>query len=200
MSPDASEPIRTPLRRFATKCAKCLVAFSILLVSVVVWNAVHIGRLYREARRDSAALLVACGSDEARLDAATGRLGVVFRINDGSWIAVFYTDSHSAMGFYSCAVARCSDGTWLQSDHHFCGEFAAYRGNKEWLAQATTDDERAAVAAIIQEEALHAVESAQDLLAAKARLRERGFRDFTPSADLLGSAPPAAPTPAASPR
>jgi hypothetical protein len=189
----ASTPTRPRSRTLSRllRVTLAVVLATSAIVGVAAWNASSAERAARRASIES--LSTALGVDA--LEDAVGRLGVLLRLPSGAWIAISYEDSHAGHKFFSCSVALCSDGTWLHSDHHFCGEFAAYRSNKEWLAQATTDDERATVEAIIQEEALHAVESAPDLPAAKARLRERGFRDFTPSADLIGSAPPGAPTP-----
>lgn len=60
------------------------------------------------------------------LEKAVGDRGCLFRIRDGSWIAIWYEDSH-VWPFYSCSVALTSAGAWYTSDKHWCGGFAYRR-------------------------------------------------------------------------
>jgi hypothetical protein len=59
------------------------------------------------------------------LKAAVGPLGCFIKLSDGSWIAIYYNDSHVPPG-WSKAIVRDSGGAWFESEHHFCGQFAIY--------------------------------------------------------------------------
>ncbi|MGB0373139.1 MAG: hypothetical protein ACPGN3_17560 [Opitutales bacterium] len=53
-----------------------------------------------------------------------GGLGLVMELDDGGWFAICYRDTHSG-GIWSHALTRLSDGSWYESDFHFCGAFGA---------------------------------------------------------------------------
>ncbi len=111
----------------------------LVLIIVLIWTAIATPFLLPKytgwnERRQSFALLAAAEDREELMDAVT-RLGVVLDLPDGEWIAIRYRDSHAWYG-YSIAVALTSDGCWLESWHHFCGQFAHYRNNVARLQEA----------------------------------------------------------------
>jgi hypothetical protein len=140
----------------------------------------------RERERSLRQLAEATTAEE--LDAAAGYLGVVLRPEKGAggeWIAVRYRDSHVLPGAFSVAIARCSDGEWLESHEHYCGKFAAYRRllklREEFLNAARSEDERRAEAGAFERDyagslgELRQIELNMDLAGAKAALRKMGF-------------------------
>jgi hypothetical protein len=130
----------------------------------------------RAARRESIERLATAPSVEA-LDEAVGSLGVVLRLEDGSWIAIAYRDSHSAATFFSSSVALCSDGTWLESDEHYCGELGAYRSmRREAREAADAGMDASSYDEYFAEHRLSKVEAAPHLGDATDLLRGMGFR------------------------
>lgn len=115
-----------------------------------------------------------------QLQEAVGSLGAVFLLQDGSWIAIRYTDSHAYPG-YSCAVALDSNGHWFYSRHHFCGRFRIYQQTEKRLRQlavAGGDDESSIDEDLkAHDPELHALATAATLEAAHAQLRAMGFTD-----------------------
>lgn len=55
----------------------------------------------------------------ADLETVVGSFGTVLRFPDGAWLSIRYRDSHS-FAPWSLATAYDSDGTWYESDEHFC--------------------------------------------------------------------------------
>jgi hypothetical protein len=51
---------------------------------------------------------------------SVGPLGTVLVLQDGSWIAIHYRDSHGLVP-WSYAIALDSAGQWYESDRHYCG-------------------------------------------------------------------------------
>jgi hypothetical protein len=98
-------------------------------------------RNHARAKREELAALKAAVT-AADLAAAVGNLGTVVERADGSWIAIAYRDTHSMPGYYSCAVARCSDGSYYESSIHYCGLFGIFTAlQKEQLEDERTPEE-----------------------------------------------------------
>lgn len=112
----------------------------IVCVALVAWyQLIGPAASYRETRSRSIAKLAGATSIE-ELDKVTSGLGVHLRLSDGSWIAIRYWDSHALTNFYSCAVALCSDGSWYESDWHFCGTLRQYTDRTRTFTEAGADD------------------------------------------------------------
>lgn len=93
-------------------------------------------RLTQEMEAESFAVLNAASSQD-ELREAVGRLGHVFSLASGDWIAIRYRDVH-AYNLPSSAVAVDSGGNWWVSYEHFCGRFKTYR---HWLNKAESAGE-----------------------------------------------------------
>src|SRR5262249_14500033 len=81
------------------------------------------------AEKESIRLLAEASAGRS-LEEAVGHLGIVFRLREGSWIAIRYRDSH-VFPMWSSAVALDSKGNWFRSTQHYCGRFMAHRGQKQ---------------------------------------------------------------------
>ena len=64
-------------------------------------------------------------NDEASLRKAVGGLGAFVPLQDGSWIAIRYNDTHAGSND-SLAIARDSAGGWFESTHHYCAELGGF--------------------------------------------------------------------------
>jgi hypothetical protein len=69
-------------------------------------------------RRESLSILGAATSTNALLE-AVGHLGIFISLQDGSWIAIRYRDTHGGR-IDSMAIARDSGGGWFESTEHYC--------------------------------------------------------------------------------
>ncbi|MFA6544647.1 MAG: hypothetical protein WCS99_09500 [Limisphaerales bacterium] len=112
------------------------------------------------------------------LRGAVGHWGAFFPLRDGSWVAVRYTDTHAAPGYY-CAIAHDSGGQWFYSSHHFCGRFRIYfqfeKRTRE-LAAATGDTEAEVQSSLSRHDAqMFGLATATNLAAARAQLLTMGF-------------------------
>jgi hypothetical protein len=58
------------------------------------------------------------------------RMGAIFLLGDGSWIAIGYRSSHESMWFkQDCAVALDSEGKWYPCHGiHFCANLVSFHG------------------------------------------------------------------------
>lgn len=179
-------------RRQRTFRRLCIVALVTLAVTAVPLGLLSYAAsaAARRARAESVELLASAAGVDA-LEEAVGPLGVVIRLQDGAWIAISYRDSHSAANFFSSSVALCSDGTWLESDEHYCGEFGAYRSMRHQAREMSLAglDSMPFVEAL-GEQRLTRVEAATHLGDARDRLCEMGFRrsniSRVPGAGLAG--------------
>lgn len=79
--------------------------------------------------REASVDLLADAADPEAMEKAVGHLGIIFHLDDGSWIAIRYVDRHHG-DFWSSAVALDSAGGWYESEEHFCGQFMIYR--RQW--------------------------------------------------------------------
>lgn len=88
-------------------------------------------------RQDATARLSSVtDADSARI--AVGSLGTVLTFTNGAWMAIRYRDTHAGR-VQSHALARTSDGRWLESERHFCGTIGGLdRRINEWR-QADTE-------------------------------------------------------------
>lgn len=152
-------------------------ALSVGIVAVpVAWMAFSSAAAARAARLESIELLAGAPTVDA-LDEAVGPLGVVLRLADGSWIAIAYRDSHSAANYFSSSVALCSDGTWLESDEHYCGELGGYRSMRRQARELSNAGiDASSFDEFFAGQRLTSVESAPDLAHAKTQLLDLGFR------------------------
>ena len=110
---------------------------------------------------------------------AVGSLGKVFMLKDGAWVAVRYTDSHSAG--YSCAVALDSGGRWLYSSRHFCGRFGYFDPLEKRTRElaAALGETAAELDAALKKQAgdLYGLATAATLDVARAELLKIGFSE-----------------------
>jgi hypothetical protein len=101
------------------------------------------------------------------LNEAVGNLGIVFRTQDGGWLAIRYRDTHGG-GIVSSSVARDSEGRWFVSSHHFCGKFQGYRMAKEdiWLNKRSwrQDDLERTFPSLLRLDQCENLEEARELL------------------------------------
>jgi hypothetical protein len=111
-----------------------LAVFLLLLLLIFVGEPVT---WHWRVRRDSIATLSAAKTTND-LQQAVGGLGIFIPIRDGSWIAIRYRDTHAGR-IASLAVARDSDGSWFESDHHFCGAFAGYRHERQSVQELRSE-------------------------------------------------------------
>jgi hypothetical protein len=112
-----------------------LLVFLVLLLLLVF--VVEPMSWHWRARRESVTILTAAKTTND-LQQAVGGLGVFIPIRDGSWIAIRYRDTH-AFRVASLAVACDSGGSWFESDHHFCGAFAAYRHERQRMEEIRSE-------------------------------------------------------------
>lgn len=130
--------------------------------------------------RVKARRVLAAAKTPDELRAAVGSLGRLFDLEDGSWVAVRYSDSHASPG-YSCAVALDSNGKWFYSSRHFCGRFQLYDRNEKQtrkLAAALGNGEAAVQDALRKhDEELYELAIADTLEAARAQLLRIGFSE-----------------------
>lgn len=77
---------------------------------------------HAKAKGEAVRELSAAKTPLARTNAVGGK-GIVIGLTNGTWLAIRYRDSHSIPG-YSCAITLDSEGKWLESDYHFCGQLA----------------------------------------------------------------------------
>ncbi len=105
---------------------------------VVTAAAALVGWYYYEprvwlsrARQESVARLSAATNDESAR-AAVNSLGTFLTFTNGDWVAIRYRDTHAGR-VQSHALARTSDGRWLESERHFCGTIQGLgRRAAEW--------------------------------------------------------------------
>lgn len=100
----------------------------ILAVGVEIAVRVEGVLAYAKARKEAVEFLTTSTQSELRSQC------LFYSLADGSWIAIRYRDSHGFPGVYSLSVARCSDGTWFESSHHYCGTNTFARRFDEHLA------------------------------------------------------------------
>lgn len=91
----------------------------ISIAAVFVWFRWEEATWRARAREDSVARLrVLADSPSAR--ATVKYLGTFLTFTNGDWLAIRYHDTHAGP-VQSYALARTSDGRWLESERHFCG-------------------------------------------------------------------------------
>jgi hypothetical protein len=83
------------------------------------------------ARQESVARLSAANNEQSAR-AAVNYLGTFLTFTNGDWVAIRYRDTHAGR-VQSHALARTSDGRWLESERHFCGTIQGLgRRAAEW--------------------------------------------------------------------
>ena len=117
-----------------------------------------------QAESESVRLLSEAKSTN-ELAEAVGSLGVMMQLTNGGRIAIRYRDMHSP-GFFSCAIARDSDGNWFESRRHFCGNLRYWPTLK---VQPDGDDDP------FYREML-SIENATNMPAARIALEKLGFK------------------------
>lgn len=95
-------------------------------LAVVTAAAALVGWYYYEprvwlprARQESVARLSAANNEQSAR-AAVNSLGTFLTFTNDAWVAIRYRDTHAGP-VQSHALARTSDGRWLESERHFCG-------------------------------------------------------------------------------
>ena len=163
------------LGRASRRMMRIIVLFWILIVLVVLFPAGGFKRLEaRFVHRRGQRVLAAAQTPEA-VRAAVGKLGAVFTLRDGSWIAIRYADQHGMLG-YSCANARDSSGRSFFSDYHFCGRFAAFRKRQsEAQAGAKTGASETNEQFAKEDPELFALAASTNLVSARVQLVQLGF-------------------------
>jgi hypothetical protein len=159
------------------------ILFGLVVVFVLLLLLVFVGEpmtWHWRVRRESVAALSAAKTTN-ELQQVVGVLGVFIPIRDGSWVAIRYRDTHAGR-IASLAVARDSGGNWFESDHHFCGAFAAYRERlrmeeirSELAKLGETDTNLTTSARSDTFVALDAITSAASLDDARKQLSKLGF-------------------------
>jgi hypothetical protein len=156
------------------------IAFCLALMVVVVFPGYFAAVTGPPLARAKARRVLAAAKTPDELRVAVGSLGRLFPLNDGSWVAVRYTDSHAYPG-YSCAVGLDSGGHWFYSNRHFCGRFRIYdqvQNQTRDLAAALGADEAAVQASLRgHDKELYDLATASTLIAARSQLLKIGFSE-----------------------
>jgi hypothetical protein len=161
-------------------------AGAVVLVLLVLWCVaftIPSKRAYSHARTALTDRLAAAKTMQERRE-ATRQLGASIEREDGTWIAIAYSDSHSMPGDYSCSIARCSDGNWFECGEHFCGALSYYAKLSDDIRETSDPD---SAAELIQQRrercadsaawaGLESIRTAGSLPAALDQLRAMGFR------------------------
>jgi hypothetical protein len=92
-----------------------------LVLFVLGWREWKGGQIERYGMAE----LARCRSME-ELEASVKPLGIVISRSDGTWIAIWYRESH-VWPWWSRAVGLTSRGEWFVSKRNFCGSFQAVR-------------------------------------------------------------------------
>lgn len=90
------------------------------------------------ATRKQSIKMLSEAESEPQLKEAVGRLGVVVRATDGSWVAIRYRDDHYFTPIRSLAIAMDSGGRWFQCDRHFCGWLPSFARERAEGADVST--------------------------------------------------------------
>jgi hypothetical protein len=88
-------------------------------VTMVAWFKYEPRVWLPRARKESVARLAAATNEESAR-AAVNSLGTFLSFTNGAWVAIRNRDTHAGR-VQSHALARTSDGRWLESERHFCG-------------------------------------------------------------------------------
>ena len=84
----------------------------------------------RRAHREAVGVLKSTDDPKELAEKVLPRRGAMLEFDDGSWLAIRYQDTH-AFKVQSYILARCSDGIWLEGDHHFCAALPRLREQVE---------------------------------------------------------------------
>ena len=154
----------------------------------VVYFTIIYPLLWRRNHLNHAIQVLRSVAIEGQRDKAPLGWGMTMTYPDGSWLAVYYADSHVLM-LPSIAVARDSENHWFKSEVHYCGLFkAAERFHEQRLMESEliksgemTEDERAKAPGSEEIGLATSVLGASDLTSARGFLMSLGFERFTPS-------------------
>jgi len=120
--------------------------------------------------------------DPKEMESAIGYLGILFHLEDESWIAIRYVDTHS-LNIQSSAIALDSQGRWYESDEHFCGRFNScklkYDAILRWFADpnGTMDSKKGLKTDYLQNlEPICEVDHSPNIEVAVERLLKLGFK------------------------
>ena len=134
--------------------------------------------MWHRRNRQEALTILSAAKTTYEVEQAVGNLGIFIPLRDGSWIAIRYRDTHRGY-LASLAIARDSGGNWYESDHHYCGEFIAYkhdrRESEELHSEPAEPGEVATNARSESFAALDAVFNAPSLEVGRQRLLKLGF-------------------------
>jgi hypothetical protein len=88
-------------------------------VTMVAWFKYEPRVWLPRARKESVGRLSAANNEQSAR-AAVNSLGTFLSFTNRAWVAIRYRDTHAGR-VQSHALARTSDGRWLESERHFCG-------------------------------------------------------------------------------
>lgn len=95
----------------------------LLVIAFFVYAKVIDPILWERSHRSRAYASLQGATSESEREVAVGRLGMSKSFRDGSWIAIYYADTHGGR-LQSLGVIRESSGRWLESNDHYCGIFS----------------------------------------------------------------------------
>jgi hypothetical protein len=175
MTDDATAETLHDAPRRTSKVATALTVVVLLALAVLLVGPFISASWQSAKERSHSFALLAEAANMAELTDAVGRLGIVFMLNGGDWIAVRYRDSHGWPGF-SSSVALASNGVWLESDHHFCGALSIYRDARDRALHAEDEEVRALYREALDRGHLRAIEEAASVETAIEILLTMHFR------------------------
>jgi hypothetical protein len=113
------------------KLIKLIIITVVSLVAIVVIYTFVIHPITWKIHADKNAIQVLQQVQTTNeLAQVVGDLGVFLTFQDGSWMAIKYSDSHAGR-VVSSAIIRDSEDQWYSSDYHFCGYFTVYKERVE---------------------------------------------------------------------
>ena len=103
----------------------CVLVCVLLVVGVPVYVWLINPYIWEAGIRREAIEGLSRARTEGEREAAV-RAGVTVTYPDGSWIAIYYADTH-AMRVQSLAILHDSLGRWYESEEHYCALFGTVR-------------------------------------------------------------------------
>ena len=159
----------------------------LLLVAIVIPNGpLQWYKFTFHVPNESRSILTSTDSPK-ELKERVGGLGIVMEFQDSQWLAIRYRDTHSG-GIYSYALARLSDGSWLESSYHFCGAFAsvshhlaqakALDNEIEGISEADRAEMRSDIIGFLESSEIKELAFANTIAEAKSALIDLGFTEL----------------------
>lgn len=108
------------------KLVKLIIITVVALVAIVIIYTFVIHPITWKIHADKNAIQVLQQAQTTNeIAQVLGDLGVFLTFQDGSWMAIKYSDSHAGSAV-SSAIIRDSEDQLYSSDYHFCGSFIVY--------------------------------------------------------------------------